>query len=125
SFEKTPLDNDGKPKPDREKLLWTGNDFLLFQVEQGKVVRFPEKSPPKAPPIPFCIPFLFQIGPERASGSYVWSLVKEEADQVLIAAVKRDESGQRSWPNKYIVSLDKRTYLPRKIYVYSGDDSET
>jgi hypothetical protein len=124
-FEKTSLDKAGKPKEDREKSVWTGSDFLLFQFEEQKVLRFHEKSVPNDPPIPLCIPFLFQMSVDRAKELYEWSFVKEDADQVLIAAVNRKKVDNPGWPNKYFISLDKRTYLPLKVFVDDKSDRET
>jgi outer membrane lipoprotein-sorting protein len=123
-FESTTLDKGGKPDAPRERIIWTGKSVLIFHYENNSVDKINYRT--EWPEAPFArrLPFLNRLSVDQAKEHFDWMIVREDPGRVWLEAKLRDRKLHPSWPERYIIELDKTNYFPKQVVTTGSGGQE-
>ena len=103
------------------RLIWA-DDSMHYMVPDEKLhVVNPIAAEDRGQlPAVLALPFQWRLTGDRLKEQYRVELVKEEADVWILRFTPLTHAG-RTWCLAAFVWLDRRTYLPRRYFVYSSD----
>jgi outer membrane lipoprotein-sorting protein len=116
-IESTSLDDKRNDPVAKEKLVFNGRDTFLFNYDRHMVNKFNHSEDWSSPPVSLSLPFFFAMSVNRAKELYHWKVVKEDNQFVFLKATLRGKQSIDSPQSPFIIELDKKTYLPRTIYL--------
>ena len=98
-------------------MVFNGRDMFLFNYDGHTVNKFKHSEDWSNPPVSLSLPLLFAMSVNRAKELYHWKVVKDDNQFVFLKATLRGKRTIDSPHSPYIIELDKKTYLPRTIYL--------
>jgi hypothetical protein len=124
------LDSQKKPSESPHRMVWSGRSTTFFQNNSPCASRYHYLEEQHCPPRFLSRLFLFGISVDQAKQEHDWSIVRENASEVVLRATKksRDKPASgfffdlnsivESSIFSFDVSLDKKSFLPTCILVY-------
>ena len=108
-----------------ERILCTGSEFwqykydtkeiYIFSIDRKDQKRVLEEGP---------LPFLFNMKASEAEARYQMDMVKENAEYFVISVIPKLQIDQDAFAKAFL-QLNKKTYLPDKIFLISPDGKST
>jgi TIGR03009 family protein len=119
-FEVDPKTNQ-KKKVGNERIVCNGKEVWQYRIDTKQIYIFPlgqdarQRALDEGP-----LPFLFNMKEAEALDRYVMALVNQTPECFVISVVPRKAIDQKSFTRAFL-QLEKKTYLPSKIFLVSPD----
>jgi hypothetical protein len=120
-FDEVKIEGGKDRSANRRRMIWNGTDVFLFSFKDSSVYHQTSREPSARPPIPLCVPFLFRMNPSEAEGLYRWKILGEGPNRVILKASTTGDPHGLFGDIEYIIDLDKKSYLPKKVVLVQGD----
>ena len=104
-----------------ERILCTGSEFWQFKSDTKEIYIFPiDRKDQKRVLEEGPLPFLFNMKASEAEARYQMDLVNETPEYFVISVIPKLQIDQDAFAKAFL-QLNKKSYLPDKIYLISPD----
>ena len=104
-----------------ERILCTGSEFWQYKSDTKEIYIFPiERKDQKRVLEEGPLPFLFNMKASEAEARYQMDLVNETPEYFVISVIPKLQIDQDAFAKAFL-QLNKKSYLPDKIFLISPD----
>ena len=114
-LETSAVDAQGQPVEIVSRIIWQDRSVLDFEMIERNAIRYVNLRNPSRLPAELRLPFLFDMTLDAAKRDYEWAVLRDEGEQIILAATACQETRPDQVKRKTFISLSRRDFLPEWI----------